>query len=77
MKFSKNPIVNGILYALGTAALFTLVMYIVSLIKNIPFSEQFSSMRIVICVVGSIGAGVSGYMNPKKSDGGAEEKNDK
>ena len=66
MKFSKNPIVNGILYALLTAALFTLVMYIVSLIKNIPLSEQFTPMRIFICVAGSIGAGLSGYMNPKK-----------
>ena len=66
MKFSKKPIVNGILYALGTAALFTLVMYIVSLIKNIPFSEQLNPTRILIGVVGSIGAGISGYMNPKK-----------
>ena len=66
MKFSKNPLVNGILYALGTAVLFSLVMFIMSLIKNIPFSQQYSPMSIVICVAGSIGAGISGYMNPKK-----------
>jgi hypothetical protein len=66
MKFSKNPLVNGILYAVFTAAVFTLVMFVLSLIKKIPFSQQFSPMSIVICVVGSLGAGVSGYMNPKK-----------
>ncbi len=76
MKFSKNPLVNGILYALGIAILFSLVMYIISLIKNIPFSQQYSPMRILLCVLGSVGAGISGYMNPKESNSGEEEKND-
>ena len=77
MKLSKKPVVNGILNALFTAALFTLVIYIMSLIKKVPFAQQYSTMSIIICVVGSIGAGISGYTSALKENDDAKKKNDK
>ena len=76
MNFSKKPIINGILHTLGTAGLFTLVMWILSLIKKISLAEQFSTLMIVIGVVGSLGSGVSGYLSAKKANDSAKEKKD-
>ena len=70
----KNPLLMGILSALGGAAMLCVIDLILSLIKKRTFAEQISDpINLIILIVGSIACGVSSYLKTKKDLAGKQE----
>lgn len=71
----KNPLLMGVLNAVGAAAALLLVEFVISLFsKTKSFADQISDpFTIVLLIVGPIACGVSAYMKTKKDLSGKQE----
>ena len=71
----KNPLLMGLLSALGCAALLLGIDFVISLIKGKPFSEQISdTISIIILIVGPVSCFVQTYMKTKQKVEGTDKK---
>lgn len=71
----KNPVLMGILSAVGCAALLFALEFVLSLINQKPFREQISStLVIIILIAGPIFSGISTYIKTKEKVEGKEKK---
>ena len=74
-KIRKNPVLMGILSAVGTLASLLLLELILSAINGESFQEQISTTFIIILlIVGPICSGISTYLKVKRQVEGKEKK---
>ena len=66
----KNPVLMGILAAVGTAALLLALEFVLSLVKGASYAEQLNDpVTIIILIAGPIFSGISSYLKAKKNTG--------
>ena len=67
----KNPVLMGILSAVGVAAGILLIELVFSLIRKQNFGDQFRDpVTLIILIVGSIASGISTYLKTKNEISG-------
>ena len=70
-KHEKNPVLMGILSAVGVAAGILLIELVFSLIRKQNFGDQFRDpVTLIILIVGSIASSISTYLKTKNEISG-------